>query len=222
MIATKVKCQSNLQEYLCSIFFVLFKLISFKQTVLFVVSSSFHAAWSKRKIMHCSQLKMFSVTIFFQSLPFTQFWIRIHNFPARSSCLLLIGFHFLLPSELHREKVLYLASLRRAAFPGQIVYLMKKIEEWSTLFVWSYINIFKREDFLIYSTLGFLLRESFKCTFNHPRNDNPSYNSVIIPNIFKTLEMRKVKWNSNSELLSTYTVMVGLSHMYIFKTSLSL
>lgn len=166
MRVTEVKCQSNLRECIHLIF--LKKLISSRQNVLFVMFSSFHVAWSKCKIMHCSQLKMFSVTIFFQSLPFMQFWIRIHNFPARSSCLLLIGFHFLLPSELHREGALSALS-KMCGFPGQIVYLMKKIEERSTLFVWSYINIFKTEDFLIYSTLAFLFREGFKCTFHQSK-----------------------------------------------------
>lgn len=53
------------------------------------------------------------------------------------------------------------AITKTCSFPRQIVYLMKKIEERSTLFVWSYINILKKEDFLIYSTSAFLFRKSF-------------------------------------------------------------
>ena len=59
------------------------------------------------------------------------------------------------------------AISKTCSFPRQIVYLMKKIEERSTLFVWSYINILKKEDFLICSTSAFLFRKSFKCTFHH-------------------------------------------------------
>lgn len=53
-------------------------------------------------------------------------------------------------------------------------------------------------------------------------DDNLSYNFLIAPSIFKTLEIREVKWNGNSEFLPTYTINVGLSHMYKFKTNLSL
>lgn len=39
---------------------------------------------------------------------------------------------------------------KTCAFPRPIVYLRKKIGERSTLFVWSYINMLKKEDFLMY------------------------------------------------------------------------
>lgn len=79
----KSQMSSNLQKYIYLIIY-LKKFISFKQNVLFEMLSSFCVSCSKCKTMHCSQLKWFSVTIFFGSLSFIQFWIRICDFPARS------------------------------------------------------------------------------------------------------------------------------------------
>lgn len=52
--------------------------------------------------------------------------------------------------------------------------------------------------------------------------DSLSYSFIIVPNILETLEIRKVRWNNNSEFLSICIINVGLSHIYTLKTSLSL
>lgn len=116
------------------------KFISFKENVLFEMSP-FYAAWSTCKTMHCSQLQWFSVDYLL--------WISVLH-PALNpdtwlSCqkLMLISHLFSFPVAFRapqREGTLSVIS-KACGFPRQIVYLIKKIEERCTLFVWNYINI---------------------------------------------------------------------------------